>query len=112
MSGLDNVMSVEAIEARWRANPLDTTFPEIPWWHQRRWCDCFADAEHGVYCPMTQTFSVTAQQTGFNPLELWPPDCWIFHLWMYCPDCERKYGEVNGSQTSHWCSATGEVAVT
>lgn len=108
----DNIMSIEKIEERWRANPLDTTFPEIPWWHAHPWCDCPVEAVHGRYCPMTATFAVTSYEMGFNPLELWPPDLRWFQMWAYCSACTRRFGEVNGSLTAHWCEAAREVVVT
>lgn len=97
------ILSMEAVERRWQENPLDTTYPHIPWWRRRRWCECPDDMLHFTNCIMSAVYGGLATEPQFyNPVvSTWMdglPSTGQFdcpHLWMICGECGDKLGEVN-----------------
>lgn len=59
---------------------------------------------------MTSVWTRTVYDMEFDPSRGWLMDYFKSgHLWMYCTDCGRKFGEINGSTTAHFCEAIGDV---
>jgi hypothetical protein len=104
------VLAAGEVERRWRANPLDTTFPRIPWWlaNVRQWCGCTRAAHHSIHCKAAPLWLHTIQEVslGWTVHQMKDPITWMWdlpslddpempHQWYLCTTCGEKLGEVN-----------------
>lgn len=103
--GLDKIMSIEEVERRWRENPLDTTYPTVPWWHRSRWCRCSTAAvEHSPSCEMNPIFGLLKWQLI---RDAWPLTWAQTQEHSFCGECAKRLGEINGPM--HFCQSAHQI---
>lgn len=99
---ISGIMSVDEVERRWQANPLDTTYPKIPWWHRQRICQCPPEAHHSWLCTGSAVYaSLRPDMLHHADERSWMGslptigDPRVAHERRRCANCGKEVGEVN-----------------